>query len=142
LGRENDQAKQTKRAIMGEVIQIFRRCELSTTWNERVGQRRRALNLTKTELARRCGVSVPTAQQWETGEITETSASNFDRLAKELEVSVEWLRFGTQRSSTDVLNGLTQAQKDQVLAQIDELRAENATAIEIAEELKRASNGG
>jgi len=114
---------------------------MSTTWNERVEERRRVLGITKTELAKRCGVSITTAAQWCTGEIDETSASNFDRLAKELEVSVEWLRFGTQRSSIDVLNGLTQAQKDQVLAQIDELRTENAAAIEIAEELKRAANG-
>ena len=114
---------------------------MSITWNDRVGERRRALNLTKTELAKRCGVSVPTAQQWESGEIEETSASNFDRLAKVLEVSVEWLRFGTQRSSTDVLSGLTEAQKAEVLAEIDRLRTENEAAIAIADELRRASNG-
>ena len=114
---------------------------MSTTWNQRVEERRRVLGITKTELAKRCGVSITTAAQWCTGEIDETSASNFDRLAKELEVSVEWLRFGTQRSSNDVLSGLTQAQKDHVLAQIDELRTENQAAIEIAEELKRAANG-
>jgi len=126
---------------MGQIIKLFRRREMSTTWNERVEERRRALGITKTELAKRCGVSITTAAQWTTGEIDETSASNFDRLAKELEVSVEWLRFGTQRSSTDVLSGLTQSQKDQVLARIDELRSENQAAIEIAEELKRAANG-
>ena len=37
---------------MGQIIKIFRGCEMSTTWNDRVGERRRALNLTKTELAK------------------------------------------------------------------------------------------
>jgi len=114
---------------------------MSTTWNDRVGERRRALDLTKTELAKRCGVSQPTANQWESGEIEETSASNFDRLAQVLEVSVEWLRFGSQRSSADTLAGLTQVQKDQVLAMIDEMRVANEAAIAVAKELQIAVNG-
>jgi len=126
---------------MGNIIQLFRRCEMSTTWNARVGERRRALDLTKTELAKRCGVSQPTANQWESGEIEETSASNFDRLAQVLEVSVEWLRFGSQRSSADTLAGLTQVQKDQVLAMIDEMRVANSAAIAVAKELAIAANG-
>jgi len=126
---------------MGNIIQLFRRCEMSTTWNDRVGERRRALGLTKTELAKRCGVSQPTANQWESGEIEETSASNFDRLAQVLEVSVEWLRFGSQRSSADTLAGLTQVQKDQVLAMIDEMRVANEAAIAVAKELQIAANG-
>ena len=126
---------------MGNIIQLFRRCEMSATWNDRVGERRRALDLTKTELAKRCGVSQPTANQWESGEIEETSASNFDRLAQVLEVSVEWLRFGSQRSSADTLAGLTQVQKDQVLAMIDEMRVANSAAIAVAKELAIAANG-
>jgi len=114
---------------------------MSTTWNARVGERRHALGLTKTELAKRCGVSQPTANQWESGEIEETSASNFDRLAQVLEVSVEWLRFGSQRSSADTLAGLTQVQKDQVLAMIDEMRVANSAAIAVAKELAIAANG-
>jgi hypothetical protein len=39
------------------------------------------------------------------------------------------------------LSGLTEAQKDEVLAEIDRLRAENEAAIAIADELRRASNG-
>lgn len=126
---------------MAEVTRIFGWCEMSVTWNERVGQRRRFLGLTKTELARRCGVSQPTANQWESGEITETSASNFDRLAEVLEVSLDWLRFGKEQINMDVLHGLTQAQKDDLLETINKMRLDNDAAIAIAEELKKASNG-
>ena len=114
---------------------------MSITWNERVGERRRALNLTKTELAKRCGVSVPTAQQWESGEIEETSASNFDRLAKVLEVSVNWLRFGTYVDDEDLMAGLTNTQQQTVRTLINTLREQNEEAVQIAEELKRSSNG-
>ena len=114
---------------------------MSTTWNERVGERRRALNLTKTELAKRCGVSVPTAQQWESGEIEETSASNFDRLAEVLGVSVNWLRFGTYADDEDLMAGLTNTQRQTVKTLINTLREQNEEAVKIAEELKRSSDG-
>lgn len=126
---------------MGQVTRIFGWCEMSVTWNERVGQRRRYLGLTKTELSKRCGVSQPTANQWESGEITETSASNFDRLAEVLEVTVDWLRFGVEQENRDILHGLTKAQKNELFERINQLRLENEAAIAVAEELRIASNG-
>jgi transcriptional regulator with XRE-family HTH domain len=43
------------------------------TWNKRVAARREELGLSKAEFARRCGVSAPTVNDWENGDIKELS---------------------------------------------------------------------
>ena len=129
---------------MGQVIQLHDRgCDMSATWHERLKEKRLALGLTKTELAKRCGVSQPTAQHWESGEIKSISRENSKKLAEVLETTESWLFEGVQRTSsdTDQLSGLTPAQRIEVQDLIDTFRNTNEDARRVVAELDKVGNG-
>jgi transcriptional regulator with XRE-family HTH domain len=116
---------------------------MSTTWHERLKEKRLALGLTKTELGKRCGVSQPTAQHWESGEIKTISRDNSKRLAEVLETTESWLFEGILRnaSDTDQLGGLTPTQRIEVQDLIDNFRNKNDEARRLVAELDKAGNG-
>lgn len=129
---------------MGQIIRVFNRgCDMSTTWHERLKEKRLALGLTKTELGKRCGVSQPTAQHWESGEIKTISRDNSKRLAEVLETTESWLFEGILRnaSDTDQLGGLTPTQRIEVQDLIDNFRNKNDEARRLVAELDKAGNG-
>ncbi len=63
------------------------------TFGERLGTRRKELQLSKAEIARRVGVAPPTVGQWENGE-NSVKGENLHALARVLQCSSEWLLTG------------------------------------------------
>ena len=128
---------------MGQVVFIYARgCDMSATWHERLREKRLSLGLTKTELAKRVGVSQPTAQHWESGEIKTISLENSKKLAQVLETTESWLFDGLQRTSsdTDQLSGLTPSQRVEVQDLIDSFRNTNDEARRLVAELDKVEN--
>jgi len=70
------------------------------TWNERLRQARTANHITKSEMARKLGVSAPTVTQWESGAIASLSGKNMTNICQLLGVSAEWLLHGTTSRDT------------------------------------------
>jgi transcriptional regulator with XRE-family HTH domain len=56
------------------------------TWNKRVASRREELGLSKAEFARRCGVSAPTVNDWENGDIKELSGPKLLKICDALKL--------------------------------------------------------
>lgn len=81
---------------------------LMSTWNQRVTYMREKMRITKSELAKRVGVSAATVTNWELGKIKKLSEEHLISLSKVLSVSVEWLLFqgqdDTQDQMTDQVN--------------------------------------
>jgi transcriptional regulator with XRE-family HTH domain len=64
------------------------------TWNKRITIARKASGLSKTDFAKRVGVSNPTVTDWENGEIKKLEAENLLNICEVLSVSPRWLQFG------------------------------------------------
>jgi len=64
------------------------------TFGQRIRQRRKALGLTQAELGRQCGKSESAVSLWESGGITDIMGTTLTRLARALQVSVDWLLYG------------------------------------------------
>lgn len=60
----------------------------------RITQARKDAGLSKSELARRVGVSNPTVTDWESGKIKELKGQNLSKLAQILNLSPDWLATG------------------------------------------------
>ena len=69
-------------------------------WNERLRQARTANHMTKSEMARKLGVSAPTVTQWEAGTIASLSGKNMANICQLLGISAEWLLHGTTSRDT------------------------------------------
>lgn len=54
------------------------------TWNKRISARREEMGLSKSEFARRCGVSAPTVNDWENGDIKELSGPKLLKICEAL----------------------------------------------------------
>jgi transcriptional regulator with XRE-family HTH domain len=67
------------------------------TWNKRITDRREELGLSKAEFARRCGVSAPTVNDWENGDIKELSAPKLLAICEALSVDPWELLLGKGR---------------------------------------------
>lgn len=66
----------------------------STTWGERIKQRRQQLRMTKAELARQVGVKPPSVFAWESGDTKELDGANLLAAAKALKCNPEWIMGG------------------------------------------------
>jgi transcriptional regulator with XRE-family HTH domain len=72
------------------------------SWNERLKEARENAGITKSELAKRAGVSAPTVTDWESGEIKKIDGENLLRVCGVVGVPPEWLIFGSaDRQATD-----------------------------------------
>ena len=67
-------------------------------------ERRQALGLSLKEIAEAVGVSVPTAQRWESGEIKNLRRDKISKLSSILDVSVEKLLGRDEHSATIALS--------------------------------------
>ncbi len=67
---------------------------LNVTLAERVKKAREAAGLSKSELARLCGVSPSAVTQWESGETKTLEGENLVRAADALRVDALWLATG------------------------------------------------
>lgn len=67
------------------------------TWNKRITARREELGISKAEFARKCGVSAPTVNDWENGDIKELSAPKLLRICEALDVDPWQLLDGKMR---------------------------------------------
>jgi transcriptional regulator with XRE-family HTH domain len=56
------------------------------TWNKRIARRREELGISKAEFARRCGVSAPTVNDWENGDIKELSGPKLLKVCEALDL--------------------------------------------------------
>lgn len=61
------------------------------TVSERIQFRRKYLGLTLAEVSKRCGLSEPTVQRWETGNIKTLKLENLSALAAALETTPAYL---------------------------------------------------
>lgn len=61
------------------------------TVSERIQFRRKYLGLTLAEVSKRCGLSEPTVQRWETGNIKTLKLENLSALAEALETTPAYL---------------------------------------------------
>jgi transcriptional regulator with XRE-family HTH domain len=97
-------------------------------WNKRMKEARENAGITRLSLAKSVGVSPPTVTDWESGEIKKIDGENLLKAAATLNVSAEWIMFGTKRKSTtsdqakavaEAFDQLTDvAQKDAIVAML------------------------
>jgi transcriptional regulator with XRE-family HTH domain len=88
--------------------------------------------ITKSDLARACGVSPAAVAKWLTGDTKQLKAENYRDAAKALWVSEEWLRDGVLPRERGV-NGNAEAHMDRVMDLLEDLSgplAALATAID------------
>lgn len=113
------------------------------TWHTRLTQAREAKGIDKSELARRVGVKPPTVTDWESGEIKRIDADNMLNVCLELDINPLWLMRGRgpmhegssapdhhvltpkQQSVLGFLDGLTDAQQDEVIRELQEKKQLN-----------------
>lgn len=57
----------------------------------RIQSRRKELNLTLAEVAKRCGLSEPTVQRWESGNIKSLKMKNLTAIAQALDTTPSYL---------------------------------------------------
>ena len=109
------------------------------TFGQRVRQRRKALELKQWELGQRCGVSESAVSQWESGGIAEVKGVTLNRLARALQVSVDWLLYGEGEADRSVSDQplidywplLTKRQKDQLEQAAREMAEHNREVLEL-----------
>lgn len=65
-----------------------------TNWNQRITQARTDRQMSKADLARRCGVSAPTVTDWESGGIKTLEAGNLLKICDVLRIDPWWLVLG------------------------------------------------
>lgn len=113
------------------------------TWHTRLTQAREAKGIDKSELARRVGVKPPTVTDWESGEIKRIDADNMLNVCLELDVNPLWLMRGRgpmqvgatapdpplltpkQQSVLGYLDGLTEAQQEEIIRELQEKKQLN-----------------
>lgn len=113
------------------------------TWHVRLTRAREKAGLSKAELARRVKVSGPTVTDWEKGEIQALDAINMLRICDALDCTPHWLMFGKadhhagvndspgtylsprHQKLLDLFDGLTSAQQEQVIIDLDAQKSSN-----------------
>ena len=71
------------------------------TWNKRITVGRERLGVSKSEFARRVGVSTATTADWESGVIKMIDGKNLVKVASVLKVTPEWLITGSGEAGND-----------------------------------------
>lgn len=98
------------------------------TWNVRLKYARTQREISKSDLAKKVGVSAPTMTDWESGEIKKIDGENLLKLSDALAVSPRWLLWGTQETvvadeetlilARAIMRIKDQAQKEAILTQL------------------------
>lgn len=76
-----------------------------TTWNQRLAEVCEERRITKTELARLCKVSVPTASDWMSGKIKTLEAPSLLKICDALSLDPWWLVSGTPKGKAPITEG-------------------------------------
>lgn len=113
------------------------------SWNERLTQAREAKGIHKRKLSQAVSVSPPTVTDWESGEIKAIDAAHLLSVARELDVSPEWLLTGSpthgdlgkldtarmtsaERRLFEAFRGLTASQQEDAITKMENTRQQNA----------------
>jgi transcriptional regulator with XRE-family HTH domain len=73
-----------------------------TTWNQRLAEVCETRKITKTELARLCGVSVPTASDWMSGRIKNLEAANLLKICDVLGLDPWFVVLGKPKNKASI----------------------------------------